>query len=84
MGHIHLLFNLGDGPIRIRDTSRLVLNDNRWHTVTVTRRASKSFTLMVDDNVATVDISGSNLSLNLQGYLYLGKISKLLYRYDLI
>lgn len=72
IGHIHLVFNLGDGPIRVRDTSRTALNDNRWHTVTVARRASKSFTLMVDDNLATVDLNGQNLNLDLQGYLYLG------------
>ena len=71
-GHVHLVFNLGDGPVRVRDTSRVALNDNKWHSVTVGRPSARQHTLMVDDNVATVTNNGNNQNMDLQGNFYLG------------
>lgn len=71
-GHIHYLFNLGDGPVRVRDNTRASLNDNKWHTVTVGRPSPKQHTLMVDDTFSTVTSLGTNEKLDLAGILYLG------------
>ena len=63
---------MGDGVARLRDTSRVALNDNKWHSVTVGRPTPKQHTLMVDDNVATTTNIGSNQNMDLQGYLFIG------------
>lgn len=72
-GHVNLIFNLGDRPVRVRDNNKMALNDNKWHVVTVSRPSSLQHTLMVDDNIATVTNGGSSDNLDLQGFLYLGE-----------
>ncbi|KAK3867252.1 hypothetical protein Pcinc_027284 [Petrolisthes cinctipes] len=78
-GHVHLTFNLGDGPVRVRDNNKMALNDNKWHVVTVSRPSSLQHTLMVDDNLATVTNIGSSDTLDLQGFLYLGGVPPEMY-----
>lgn len=34
-GHLHYIFNLGDGPRKVRSNTRTTLNDNHWHAVTI-------------------------------------------------
>jgi leucine-rich repeat transmembrane neuronal protein 1/2 len=34
-GHVHYVFDLGDGVVRVRDNARASLNDNKWHAVTI-------------------------------------------------
>ncbi|XP_075221682.1 neurexin 1-like [Lycorma delicatula] len=75
-GHLQYIFNLGDGPVRVRDNARSSLNDNRWHAVTIGRPSPKQHTLMVDDNFAIVTSLGHNEKLDLAGILYLGGIPK--------
>ncbi|XP_071518617.1 neurexin 1 isoform X3 [Panulirus ornatus] len=77
-GHVHLIFNLGDRPVRIRD-NKMALNDNKWHVVTVSRPSSLQHTLMVDDNIATFTSGGSSENLDLQGFLYLGGVPPEMY-----
>nr|CAD7261985.1 unnamed protein product [Timema shepardi] len=72
-GHLHYIFNLGDGPVRVRDNARNSLNDNKWHAVTIGRPSPKQHTLMVDDNFAIVTSLGTNENLDLAGILYLGR-----------
>nr|CAD7588019.1 unnamed protein product [Timema genevievae] len=72
-GHLHYIFNLGDGPVRVRDNARNSLNDNKWHAVTIGRPSPKQHTLMVDDNFAIVTSLGTNENLDLAGILYLGE-----------
>lgn len=72
-GHIHYIFNLGDGPVRVRDSSRATLNDNKWHAVTIGRPTSKQHTLLVDDNFSIVTGLGLNENLDLAGVLYIGE-----------
>lgn len=72
-GHLHYIFNLGDGPVRVRDNARSSLNDNQWHAVTIGRPSPKQHTLMVDDNFAIVTSLGTNENLDLAGILYLGQ-----------
>lgn len=71
-GHLHYIFNLGDGPVRVRDNARASLNDNKWHAVTIGRPSPKQHTLMVDDTFAIVTSNGMNEKLDLAGILYLG------------
>lgn len=73
-GHLQYIFNLGDGPVRVRDNARSSLNDNRWHAVTIGRPSPKQHTLMVDDNFAIVTSIGHNEKLDLAGILYLGNM----------
>ncbi|CAL4079401.1 unnamed protein product, partial [Meganyctiphanes norvegica] len=78
-GHIILHLNLGDGPMRLRDNSKGTLNDNKWHTVTVSRPSRNQHSLMVDDNVATSTNSRASENLDLQGFLYLGGVPSEVY-----
>ncbi|XP_021923606.1 neurexin-3 isoform X3 [Zootermopsis nevadensis] len=80
-GHLHYIFNLGDGPVRVRDNARSSLNDNRWHAVTIGRPSPKQHTLMVDDNFAIVTSLGTNENLDLAGILYLGGVQKDMYSF---
>lgn len=50
-GHIHCVFNLGDGVVTMKDKLKNFLNDNRWHTVSVRRPTPKIHTLQVDDDL---------------------------------
>ncbi|XP_068083571.1 neurexin 1 [Anabrus simplex] len=79
-GHLHYIFNLGDGAVRVRDNARNSLNDNRWHAVTIGRPSPKQHTLMVDDNFAIVTSLGTNENLDLAGILYLGGVRKDMYQ----
>lgn len=72
-GHIAYTFDLGDGPVRVRDNARGSLNDNKWHSVTIGRPSPKQHTLMVDETYATVTSRGHNDNLDLGGILYLGE-----------
>ncbi|XP_046401405.1 neurexin-1 isoform X2 [Ischnura elegans] len=78
-GHIHYVFNLGDGPVRVRDSARLPLNDNKWHSVTIGRPSPRRHTLMVDDHFAVV-VTGTSLggtkNLDLDGDLYVGGVPR--------
>ncbi|KAG8179390.1 hypothetical protein JTE90_003646 [Oedothorax gibbosus] len=71
-GHLNYVFNLGDGPRKVRSNSRASLNDNQWHSVTIGRPSVRQHTLMVDDMIATVTSPGSNVHLDLDGLLYVG------------
>ncbi|KAL6444648.1 hypothetical protein ACFW04_002028 [Cataglyphis niger] len=78
-GHIHYVFDLGDGAVRVRDTSKSKLNDGKWHAVSIGRPASKRHTLAVDDHVTAVNSQGSNENLDLDGILYIGGVEKMQY-----
>ncbi|XP_029177098.1 neurexin-1-like isoform X2 [Nylanderia fulva] len=78
-GHIHYVFDLGDGAVRVRDTSKTKLNDGKWHAVSIGRPASKRHTLAVDDHVTAVNSQGSNENLDLDGILYIGGVEKTQY-----
>ncbi|XP_049829259.1 neurexin-1 isoform X6 [Schistocerca gregaria] len=78
-GHLHYVFNLGDGAVRVRDNARAPLNDNRWHAVTIGRPSARQHSLMVDDSFAIVTSLGTNENLDLAGILYLGGVRKDMY-----
>ncbi|CAG9789178.1 unnamed protein product [Diatraea saccharalis] len=50
-GHIHCVFNLGDGVVTMKDKLKNFLNDNRWHSVSVRRPTPKIHTLQVDEDL---------------------------------
>ncbi|XP_031785413.1 neurexin-1 isoform X3 [Nasonia vitripennis] len=75
-GHIHYLFDLGDGPVRLRDSTKSRLNDGKWHSVSIARPAPKRHTLAVDDHVAVANSPGNNENLDLDGLLYIGGVEK--------
>lgn len=75
-GHVHYVFDLGDGPVRVRDASKSKLNDGKWHAVSIGRPASKKHTLAVDDHVTVGNSPGSNENLDLDGILYIGKCAE--------
>lgn len=75
-GHIHYVFDMGDGPITMRDRSRVHMNDNRWHSVTIRRPGPKTHTLIVDDAIEVATASGNNMHLELEGILYVGGVFK--------
>ena len=75
-GHVHYVFDLGDGPVRVRDSSRSRLNDGKWHAVSIGRPAPKRHTLAVDDHVTVVNSQGSNENLDLDGILCIGGVEK--------
>lgn len=72
------------GSVSVRDTAPYNLNDNKWHSVTVGRPGKYKHTLLIDDqHLATANTKGddSNLHLDLDGILFLGKnISVILLR----
>lgn len=50
-GHIHCVFNLGDGVVTMKDKIKSFLNDNRWHTVSIRRPTPKIHTMQVDEDL---------------------------------
>ena len=55
------------------------LSDNKWHTVIIGRPTRYSHTLMVDGHIATATTRGDNYHLDLDGILYLGNLSSLVF-----
>ncbi|XP_012544066.2 neurexin 1 isoform X2 [Bombyx mori] len=77
-GHVHCVFNLGDGVVTMKDKLKNFLNDNRWHTVSVRRPTPKIHTLQVDDDIE-MHTTSSNLMLELDSVLYVGGVPKDMY-----
>ncbi|GBM86941.1 Neurexin-1 [Araneus ventricosus] len=78
-GHLHYVFNLGDGPRGVRSNTKTALNDNQWHAVTIGRPSLHQHTLMVDDMITKVSSPGPNTHLDLQGLLYVGGVRRSMY-----
>lgn len=80
-GHLHFLFNLGDGSRSLRSSTRSTLNDNKWHSVTISRPSVDTMTLMVDDQLSSVTSSGTNVHLDLDGLLFIGGVRRNMYEH---
>ncbi|XP_032803921.1 neurexin-1-like isoform X32 [Petromyzon marinus] len=74
-GHIHYVFDLGNGQNLIKDSSKKVLNDNQWHNVIISRELNNVHTLKVDSKSSTLNVNGAK-NLDLKGELYIGGLSK--------
>ncbi|CAH0728175.1 unnamed protein product, partial [Brenthis ino] len=77
-GHIHCVFNLGDGVVTMKDKLKTYLNDNRWHTVSIRRPTPKVHTMQVDEDLE-MHTTSSNLMLELDSVLYVGGVPKDMY-----
>ncbi|OWR44807.1 hypothetical protein KGM_214753 [Danaus plexippus plexippus] len=77
-GHVHCVFNLGDGVVTMKDKLKTFVNDNRWHTVSIRRPTPKIHTMQVDDDVE-MHTTSSNLMLELDSVLYVGGVPKEMY-----
>ncbi|XP_078714521.1 neurexin-1-like isoform X22 [Lampetra fluviatilis] len=77
-GHIHYVFDLGNGQNLIKDSSKKVLNDNQWHNVIIARELNNVHTLKVDSKSSTLNVNGAK-NLDLKGELYIGGLSKIEY-----
>ncbi|CAG4930590.1 unnamed protein product [Parnassius apollo] len=77
-GHIHCVFNLGDGVVTMKDKLKNFLNDNRWHTVSIRRPTPQVHALQVDDDLE-MHTTSSNLMLELDSVLYVGGVPKDMY-----
>nr|XP_034833853.1 neurexin-1-like isoform X3 [Maniola hyperantus] len=77
-GHIHCVFNLGDGVVTMKDKIKSFLNDNRWHTVSIRRPTPKVHTMQVDEDLE-MHTTSSNLMLELDSVLYVGGVPKDMY-----
>ncbi|XP_063965931.1 agrin-like isoform X1 [Lytechinus pictus] len=70
-GFVEYAYNLGRGITRIRSTQRV--NNNKWHTVIITRNLIDA-SLQVDSEEPVMGQSRSGASqLDTDGYLYLGQ-----------
>ncbi|CAO1431878.1 unnamed protein product [Diamesa hyperborea] len=78
-GHIHYIFDMGDGAVTIRDKSKVHMNDNRWHSVSIRRPGPKIHSLTVDDTIETYVTTGNSMHLKLEGILYIGGVFKDMY-----
>ncbi|KAL1460776.1 hypothetical protein WDU94_012727 [Cyamophila willieti] len=78
-GHVQLIINLGDGPVRIKDYARTSINDNKWHAISITRPYPNIHSLSVDDVIATASTSSMAATLDLSSLLYIGGIPKEVY-----
>lgn len=78
-GRVHYIFDLGDGPITLRDKSRIHMNDNRWHVVSIRRPGPKTHTLIVDDTIEVYNMPGNNMHMELEGIMYIGGVFKDMY-----
>lgn len=67
-GHIHYVFNLGDGVVTLKDKAKAPLNDNRWHSVSVRRPIPKIHTLTVDDTFEVYSSTGFYNNIHEYGY----------------
>ncbi|XP_023246980.1 neurexin-1 isoform X2 [Copidosoma floridanum] len=78
-GHVYYTFDLGDGPVRLRDSTKSKLNDGQWHAISIARPAPRRHALAVDDHVAVANSPGNNENLDLDGILYIGGVEKAQY-----
>ncbi|XP_023227763.1 neurexin-3-like [Centruroides sculpturatus] len=78
-GHLYCIFNMGDGPRKMKSNTRNTLNDNAWHSVTISRLLPNQHTMMVDDVITTLTSSGSNIHLDLDDLLYVGGVRRTMY-----
>uniref|UniRef100_A0A8C8E216 Neurexin 1 n=1 Tax=Oryzias sinensis TaxID=183150 RepID=A0A8C8E216_9TELE len=78
-GYLHYVSDLGNGAHLIKGSSNSPLNDNNWHNVHISRDTNNLHTVKIDTKVTTQTTTGAK-NLDLKGDLYIGGISKEMYR----
>ncbi|KAJ3608336.1 hypothetical protein NHX12_025385 [Muraenolepis orangiensis] len=74
-----ILLNRGDGNDFIVGNSNMPLNDNHWHNVLISRDTNNLHTVKIDTKVTTQTTTGAK-NLDLKGDLYIGGVTKEMYR----
>ncbi|XP_067343908.1 neurexin 1a isoform X4 [Channa argus] len=78
-GYLHYISDLGNGAHLIKGNSNSPLNDNHWHNVHISRDTNNLHTVKIDTKVTTQTTVGAK-NLDLKGDLYIGGVSKEMYR----
>ncbi|KAH9495514.1 Neurexin-1, partial [Bulinus truncatus] len=80
-GYLYYVYNMGEGPERIKANVNHPLNDNKWHEVRLLRTDTSKQLLRVDDNTPTIDdLTGAkNNRFDLSGPLHVGGVHKVKY-----
>ncbi|XP_077359777.1 neurexin-1a-like isoform X24 [Festucalex cinctus] len=78
-GYLHYISDLGNGAHLIKGNSNSPLNDNHWHNVHISRDNNNLHTVKIDTKVTTQTTMGAK-NLDLKGDLYIGGVSKEMYR----
>ncbi|XP_036073155.1 neurexin 1a isoform X7 [Oryzias melastigma] len=78
-GYLHYVSDLGNGAHLIKGSSNSPLNDNHWHNVHISRDTNNLHTVKIDTKVTTQTTTGAK-NLDLKGDLYIGGVSKEMYR----
>uniref|UniRef100_A0A2C9K886 Uncharacterized protein n=1 Tax=Biomphalaria glabrata TaxID=6526 RepID=A0A2C9K886_BIOGL len=77
-GYMYYVYNMGEGPEKIKANVNQPLNDNKWHEVRLLRTETTKQLLRVDDNTPTIDdLTGAkNNKFDLSGPLHVGGVHK--------
>ncbi|KAM9462029.1 neurexin 1a isoform 6-T6 [Clarias gariepinus] len=78
-GYLHYVSDLGNGAHLIKGNSNTPLNDNHWHNVMISRDTNNLHTVKIDTKITTQTTLGAK-NLDLKGDLYVGGVSKDMYK----
>ncbi|XP_047673411.1 neurexin 1a isoform X7 [Tachysurus fulvidraco] len=78
-GYLHYVSDLGNGAHLIKGNSNAPLNDNHWHNVMISRDTNNLHTVKIDTKITTQTTTGAK-NLDLKGDLYVGGVSKDMYK----
>ncbi|XP_053541062.1 neurexin 1a isoform X5 [Ictalurus punctatus] len=78
-GYMHYVSDLGNGAHLIKGNSNTPLNDNHWHNVMISRDTNNLHTVKIDTKITTQTTMGAK-NLDLKGDLYVGGVSKDMYK----
>ncbi|XP_060796179.1 neurexin 1a isoform X1 [Neoarius graeffei] len=78
-GYLHYVSDLGNGAHLIKGNSNTPLNDNHWHNVMISRDTNNLHTVKIDTKITTQTTMGAK-NLDLKGDLYVGGVSKDMYK----
>ncbi|XP_050438780.1 neurexin-1a isoform X2 [Adelges cooleyi] len=79
-GHVLVNIRSGTHVVRLRDTSKMVLNDNFWHTIHLVQISPTMFCLMVDDQVVATTTMSRPHNIQLNDMFYVGGVPKELHK----
>ncbi|XP_055018513.1 neurexin-1a isoform X24 [Boleophthalmus pectinirostris] len=78
-GYLHYVSDLGNGAHLIKGNSNKPLNDNHWHNVIISRDTNNLHMVKIDTKITTQTTTGAK-NLDLKGNLYIGGVSKEMYK----
>ncbi|XP_030834440.1 neurexin-3-like isoform X2 [Strongylocentrotus purpuratus] len=78
-GQIQYAFNMGAGPVKIHANTPHMLNDNKWHEVSVSKNSGGRHVLQVDNSMSIAQPSPKARHLDLTENLYVGGVSTDMY-----